>query len=104
MIKLMEPELKLTVTQKDREIVEALLKDCEAEYKERMLKETGRDYQCTLSIDPKAELNPVTDCGGVILISKDGRIVCNNTVASKLELVYEQILPMIRSALFPNKK
>ena len=68
-----------------------------------MLKETGREFKCLLEIDTTKALLPETDCGGVILISKDGRIVSNNTISSKLDLAYEQLLPDIRALLFPHK-
>ena len=103
MVKLMEPALKLVTTERDREIVSKALKESESEYEQLMLKETGREFKCSLEVDTTKVLLPETDCGGVILISKDGRIVCNNTIASKLDLAYEQLLPEIRAILFPHK-
>ncbi len=43
------------------------------------------------------------DCGGVILTSLDRRIVCSNTLQSRLDLCFEELLPQIRGILFPPK-
>lgn len=44
------------------------------------------------------------DCGGVVLTSRDKRIVCNNTLKSRLDLCFEELLPQIRKVLFPIKE
>jgi vacuolar-type H+-ATPase subunit E/Vma4 len=33
------------------------------------------------------------ECGGVVLSSLDKRIVCNNTLQSRLDLCFEELLP-----------
>lgn len=38
--------------------------------------------------------------GGVILTNEDGLIVCKNTLDSRVELAFQQMLPVIRSNLF----
>ena len=38
--------------------------------------------------------------GGVILTNEDGLIVCKNTLDSRVELAFQQMLPIIRSNLF----
>jgi V-type H+-transporting ATPase subunit E len=48
-----------------------------------------------------SSLAPGGDCGGVILTSLDRRIVCNNTLQSRLDLCFEELLPQIRGILFP---
>lgn len=103
MIKLMEPSLSLIVAKKDQPIVKSLLADCETEYEELMKKGTGKEYKCSLSLKEDKTFDSKTECGGVILVSKDGSIVCKNTISTKLALVYEQLLPEIRARLFPKK-
>ena len=39
-------------------------------------------------------------CGGVVVSSKDGRIVCANTIDERLKIAYGQNLPMIRGTFF----
>ena len=99
----MEPKLVLIVSERDKEAAAQLLPDCEREYEERMKAATGREFKCKLQLHDSAVLNPKMECGGLTLESEDGRIVCMNTVNSKLNLVYEQLLPQIRQLLFPPK-
>lgn len=40
--------------------------------------------------------------GGVFLRSSDGVIVCDNSVDSRVRLIFEQLLPQIRESLFPK--
>jgi vacuolar-type H+-ATPase subunit E/Vma4 len=42
-----------------------------------------------------------TKCfGGVMLTSEDGLIVCKNTLDNRIDLAYQQMLPIIRQNLF----
>ena len=40
--------------------------------------------------------------GGVYLRSHDGVIVCDNSLDSRVRLIFEQLLPLIRATLFPK--
>ena len=44
--------------------------------------------------------------GGILMHARKGRIVCSNTIDERLQLVYQEAIPQIRSMLFPsfNKK
>lgn len=44
------------------------------------------------------------ECGGVVLYTKNRKIVCANTLKSRLDLCFEELLPHIRRMLFPKKK
>lgn len=39
-------------------------------------------------------------CGGVVVTSADGRVVCSNTLDDRLRIAYTTNLPLIRSKLF----
>lgn len=41
-------------------------------------------------------------CGGVVVTSFDGKIVCSNTLDDRLHISYTQNLPVIRQLLFEN--
>jgi V-type H+-transporting ATPase subunit E len=41
-----------------------------------------------------------TCCGGVVVTSMDGKIVCSNTLDDRLQITYSQQLPVIRKMLF----
>lgn len=103
MVKLMEPVLRLAVAEKDKGVMAKLVPQCEQEYEALMKKETGREEKCKLILDESSTRVSEQDCGGVTLSSEDGRIVCANTLGSKLRLVYDQLLPEIRKLLFPKK-
>lgn len=40
--------------------------------------------------------------GGVAVSAANGRIVCDNTLSSRLTVIYSELLPKIRGLLFPN--
>ena len=42
--------------------------------------------------------------GGVFLRTNDGYIICDNSLDSRVRLLFEQLLPVIRHHLFPAKK
>jgi len=39
-------------------------------------------------------------CGGVVLSARNGSIVCRNTLDSRLDLCFDQLIPQIRGMLF----
>lgn len=39
--------------------------------------------------------------GGVAVSAANGRIVCDNTLSSRLQVIYQELLPKIRNLLFP---
>lgn len=69
-----------------------------------MLRETTRDYACTLNIREDRYLTKEVggECGGVILLAHNRRIVCSNTLEDRLMQVFEMELPLIRHGLFPK--
>jgi len=103
MIKLMEPELRLVVLERDKAEVKKMIKECEEEYAKRMKEETNNERICILQVEEGKSLEP-QDIGGVSLITSDGKIVCKNTFAAKLKLVYDEMLPVIRNTIFPSAK
>jgi vacuolar-type H+-ATPase subunit E/Vma4 len=40
--------------------------------------------------------------GGVFLRSNDGSILTDNSLDARIKLIFEQLLPVIRSMLFPK--
>ena len=80
--------------------------DLEKKYSAFMKKETERDYECKLIVidDANNYLSADKDqgCGGIILYTENSRIVCPNTLIDRLDLAFEEMLPVIRSTLFPE--
>jgi len=88
----------------DKPVVEKVLADAVAEYVEIMERESGIKLtpNVSLNTDATKEL-PDSTHGGVVLTSCAGKIVCDNTMAARLDLVYQELLPSIRAILFPEE-
>ncbi|CAH2054435.1 unnamed protein product, partial [Iphiclides podalirius] len=100
LFQLMEPTVTLRVRQTDKALVESVVGRAQTDYKNKIKK----DVQ--LKIDTENFL-PADTCGGIELIAAKGRIKICNTLESRLELIAQQLLPEIRTALFgrnPNRK
>lgn len=117
MIKLLEKELVVRCRKEDVNLLKALIPECEQEYEAIMKKEVQVadfnedgspaaqvDYKTRLILNQDTPLRPEEggECGGVILSTTNDRIVCNNTLKSRLDLCFEELLPHIRSLLFPH--
>ena len=105
MIKLLEKELLLKCRKEDAKLVKELLPECEREFSDIMLKETKTEYHTKLNLHDTEflTLEQGGECGGIVLYSLDKRIVCSNTLKSRLDLCFEELLPHIRKVLFPPK-
>ena len=107
MIKLLEPVLILISRKEDINLVRELIPECQREFEAIMIRETTgeREYKTELRISDRDFLTPENggECGGIILTSLDRRIVCSNTLKSRLNLCFEELLPQIRAHLFPPK-
>ena len=55
------------------------------------------------TIDDGAPL-PDAMVGGVRLVGDNGRIVCDNTLRTRLDICIEEQLPAVRASLFPSMK
>ncbi|GJP32544.1 hypothetical protein CLOM_g17170 [Closterium sp. NIES-68] len=55
----------------------------------------------TVDVDGAKFLPAAPHCaGGVVMASKDGRVVCSNTLDARLEIAFKQNLPAIRASMF----
>ena len=103
MIKLLEPKLLIKCREEDSSEIEGMLGDIQEEYYNFMHEKTGREYKCELEVfeehfgDEKDQ-----GCGGIILYTENSRIVVPNLLVNRLELCYEEMLPLIRRELFPE--
>ncbi|XP_063380277.1 V-type proton ATPase subunit E [Cydia fagiglandana] len=100
LFQLVEPQVTVRVRQADKSLVEGLLPKAQSSYKQKI----SKDLQ--LKVDNENFL-PAETCGGVDLVAAKGRIKICNTLESRLELIAQQLLPEIRTALFgrnPNRK
>jgi len=105
LIKIEENDVVVYCRADDIATVSTILPDAVAEYIEIMERESG------IKLSPNVTLNeneskqlPDSTYGGVMLTAIEGKIVCDNTMAARLQLVYEELLPSIRSILFPEEE
>ncbi|KAL1138779.1 hypothetical protein AAG570_008841 [Ranatra chinensis] len=99
-LQLLEPSVTLRTREIDQELVRDVLPAVITRYKEM----TGKEI--SLRVDPENFL-PNDTCGGVELLAHGGRIKINNTLESRLDLIAQQLVPQVRTALFgrnPNRK
>lgn len=103
LIKIEENSVKVFCRGQDVDTVESILPAAIEEYVDIMKRESGvtLNPQVTLNSDRSKDLNDKS-YGGVLLTALNGKLVCDNTMASRLELVYEELLPSIRAILFPE--
>lgn len=97
---LTENHVTIRVRQVDLPLVESLLDSVQNAYKQITKKDV------TIKVDQDNFL-PSDSCGGVDLFAAKGRIKVSNTLETRLELIAQQLIPDIRSALFgcnPNRK
>lgn len=114
MIKLLEKELLLKCKREDLQLIRELIPECEREYADIMAREVNQEnegeegpkveYKTKLTLVETEFLNSEAagKCGGIVLTSLDKRIVCDNTLESRLNLCFEELLPQIRKTLFPQ--
>jgi len=104
LIKIEENQVSVFCRQEDVAAVKKVLPSAVQEYVDILKRESG------VTLNPKVTLNEdrnkdlaQTSYGGVLLTALNGRIVCDNTMSSRLHLVYEELLPSIRAILFPDE-
>ena len=105
LIKIEENEVVIYCRSEDVPLVEKVLPAAIKEYVEIIERES------TVKLTPAVTLNPdrtkdlnESTYGGVMLTAINGKIVCDNTMSSRLTLVYEELLPSIRAILFPEEQ
>eukprot|EP00357_Protocruzia_adherens_P014092 CAMPEP_0115009768 /NCGR_PEP_ID=MMETSP0216-20121206/22857_1 /TAXON_ID=223996 /ORGANISM="Protocruzia adherens, Strain Boccale" /LENGTH=232 /DNA_ID=CAMNT_0002377735 /DNA_START=42 /DNA_END=740 /DNA_ORIENTATION=- len=100
MIKMTENVLLIRCRTDEKDLIKSVFKAAEKRYSEIMKKETGEQVKCELRIEDSCL--PDTSAGGVILTSADGRIECVNTIDSRLDLAIQDLIPEIRTMLYPD--
>jgi len=103
LIKIEENSVVVYSRPDDMAVVEKVLADAIAEYVEIIERESGIKLTPDVSVntDGSKEL-PDSTHGGIVLTACAGKIVCDNTMAARLDLVYTELLPSIRAILFPE--
>ncbi|XP_043698883.1 V-type proton ATPase subunit E-like [Telopea speciosissima] len=104
LLRLKEPSVLLRCREMDRKLVESVVDEAKQQYAE-----IAKVHTPNVAIDDRVYLPPPPtnanshgpSCsGGVVLASQDGKIVCENTLDARLDVVFRQKLPEIRKQLF----
>jgi len=104
LIKIEENDVLVFCRPEDMATVKKILPAAVKEYVDIMKRESGVTLtpKVTLAED-KATALGADSHGGVLLTALNGKIKCDNTMQSRLHLVYEELLPSIRAILFPEE-
>lgn len=103
MIKIEEDAITVICREEDIDAVKSVTEEAAAEYVELMKVEAEVDKTPIINVeeDP-AKCLPASCPGGVAVSAAHGRIVCDNTLSSRLTVIYQELLPKIRGLLFPS--
>lgn len=104
LIKIFEPEVFVAVRSKDVRLAESVIKEATDKYIAIMKKEANQDVskvKVTLNRNEEGMV-AATKAGGIILYAKQGKIVCDNTLDTRLDQVYYDLKPTVRKMLFPS--
>nr|AHA83526.1 V-type proton ATPase subunit E [Hevea brasiliensis] len=104
LLRLKEPSVLLRCRKDDLHLVESILDSAKQEYAEKV-----NVHAPEIIVDNRVYLPPAPShhnahgpycSGGVVLASRDGKIVCENTLDARLDVVFRKKLPEIRKRLF----
>ncbi|OQR90952.1 V-type proton ATPase subunit E, partial [Thraustotheca clavata] len=104
LIKLHETDVTIIARSQDIPLIESLIPSIIANYHAIMLAEAGvhlNSTKLTVCQDDKFLL-PSHSAGGVKLAARSGKIVCDNTLETRLMTVNYDQKPVVRKMLFPE--
>ncbi|XP_068340106.1 V-type proton ATPase subunit E2 [Pyrus communis] len=103
LLRLKEPAVLLRCREVDKKVVESVLEEAKRAYADKAKVSAPKvtvDGRVFLPPPPKGGDSHESYCsGGVVVASQDGKIVCENTLDARLDVVYRQKLPEIRKRL-----
>eukprot|EP00594_Rhizosolenia_setigera_P000871 CAMPEP_0178949796 /NCGR_PEP_ID=MMETSP0789-20121207/6268_1 /TAXON_ID=3005 /ORGANISM="Rhizosolenia setigera, Strain CCMP 1694" /LENGTH=220 /DNA_ID=CAMNT_0020630395 /DNA_START=49 /DNA_END=711 /DNA_ORIENTATION=+ len=104
LIKIEDLEVKVYCRPEDKATVAEILPGAVEEYVSIIKEASGITLKPKVSMNEDESLDlPESTYGGVKMTSLNGKIVCDNTMLARLNLVYEELLPSIREILFPEQ-
>ncbi|KAL2328988.1 hypothetical protein Fmac_022415 [Flemingia macrophylla] len=105
LLRLREPSVILRCREGDRKIVESLLDEVKKEYTDKSKVQAPKITLDDRVFLPPAPKNGASDSlepscsGGIVLASEDGKIVLENTLDARLDVIFRQKLPEVRKRL-----
>eukprot|EP01053_Blabericola_migrator_P006963 Blabericola_migrator_1__6962@NODE_3528_length_1706_cov_281_953020_g2192_i0_p1_GENE_NODE_3528_length_1706_cov_281_953020_g2192_i0NODE_3528_length_1706_cov_281_953020_g2192_i0_p1_ORF_typecomplete_len231_score79_95vATPsynt_E/PF01991_18/2_8e58DUF4886/PF16227_5/0_05DUF4886/PF16227_5/3e02DUF885/PF05960_11/0_14DUF1104/PF06518_11/0_24DUF1104/PF06518_11/8_4e03THOC7/PF05615_13/2_8THOC7/PF05615_13/4_5e02DUF632/PF04782_12/3_2DUF1283/PF06932_11/34DUF1283/PF06932_11/42Spore_II_R/PF09551_10/2_5e03Spore_II_R/PF len=109
MLRLLEPEVLVLCRKEDEAFMPECIGAAEKKYKQ-IMNEVGVNASCKANLNRNKYLPSGTAAteaektcaGGVILTSANGKIVCDNTLDARLDLVVSECLPQLRKILYDH--
>jgi len=103
LIKIEENDTMIYCRKEDAATVKKVLPEAVKEYVEIMKRESSVTLKPNVTMNTDADKDLAESShGGILMTALNGKIVCDNTMNSRLTLVYEELLPSIRAILFPD--
>ncbi|KAK4492285.1 hypothetical protein RD792_003088 [Penstemon davidsonii] len=103
LLRLKEPSVLLRCRKDDVHLVESVLHSAEEEYSEKAKVHPPEIIVDHIYLPPAPahhDAHGPSCSGGVVLASRDGKIVFENTLDARLDVVFRKKLPEIRKSLF----
>ncbi|XAR70214.1 hypothetical protein NMG60_11026999 [Bertholletia excelsa] len=103
LLRLKEPAVLLRCRKEDQHLVEHVLHSAKEEYAQKANVHPPEIIIDNVHLPPAPSHYNVHGpfcSGGVVLASRDGKIVCENTLDARLDVVFRKKLPEIRKRLF----
>jgi V-type H+-transporting ATPase subunit E len=91
-----EDEVTVSCRKQDQSVVKNLMQGALDEVKSRAQKECNTELKMNATFNNK----PVKCSGGVLVSARGGKVVCDNTLDARLNIVMRTELPMVRERLF----
>ncbi|XP_073144636.1 V-type proton ATPase subunit E-like [Henckelia pumila] len=103
LLRLKEPSVLLRCRKDDAKLVNSVLKSAKEEYAEKAKVHSPEIVVDSVHLPPAPsgdDAHGLFCSGGVVLASRDGKIVFENTLDARLDVVFRKKLPEIRKSLF----
>ncbi|KAH6827051.1 vacuolar ATP synthase subunit E1 [Perilla frutescens var. hirtella] len=103
LLRLKEPSVLLRCRKEDLNLVESVLQSAKDEYSEKAKVHSPEIIVDKIYLPPapsRHDAHGPSCSGGVVLASRDGKIVFENTLDARLEVAFHKKLPEIRKSLF----
>ena len=101
LVRLLERNIKIRVLEKDFELARGLIRAVKDDFTNFVKEKLGKEITVNLEVDKKRFVKE-EELGGCVLICGKGKIVFKNTLAMRLDLAFQDSIPLIRQNLFPS--